>query len=71
MGLRVFDGKEICEAWGLRLSSGRAAQATQAFDPFAEKLKALAVRHPHKLIRLVSELIDESRECRSRSPEIE
>ena len=57
----IFDGKEVCEAWKLKLSrDGKATQATQAFDAFIDKLRPLAVRHPHRLLRLIAVLIEEA-----------
>lgn len=60
-GLRVFDGKTICREWHLKLSAdGKATQATQAFDAFVDKLRPLAVNHPHQLTLLIAELIAEA-----------
>lgn len=59
MSLRVFTGKEICQAWNLRLSDGKAVQATQAFDPWVLKLRGMMERYPTKVYRLLGELAAE------------
>lgn len=55
MGLRNFSAKQIASAWGL----SRDTQATQAFDPWAEKTARLALRFPAQFLALVSELMQD------------
>lgn len=55
MGLRVFTAKQIQAAWGL----SRDSQATQAFDPWAEKTARLAAEFPAQFLALVATLMHE------------